>query len=49
MIKAINFIWMILLTLPLCMAQKGDVLVKGGTVLTITQGIKEQTDVLVLN
>ncbi|HMT00096.1 MAG TPA: amidohydrolase, partial [Saprospiraceae bacterium] len=49
MIKAINFIWIILLTLPFCVAQKGDVLIKGGTVLTITQGVKEQTDVLVLN
>jgi len=49
MIKAINFIWIILLPLPFCVAQKGDVLIKGGTVLTITQGVKEQTDVLVLN
>ena len=49
MIKAINFIWIILLTLPLCVAQKGDVLIKGGTVLTISQGVKENTDVLVLN
>lgn len=30
-------------------AQQGNLLIKGATVLTITQGIKEQNDVLVIN
>jgi imidazolonepropionase-like amidohydrolase len=31
------------------LAQKADVLIKGGTVLTVTQGIKENTDILIQN
>lgn len=49
MIKTINLIGITLMAFSFCKAQKGDVLIKGGTVLTITQGVKEQTDVLVLN
>jgi imidazolonepropionase-like amidohydrolase len=47
--KGIYMMLSLLLTVGLVQAQvpKGDVLIKNGTVLTITNGIKENTDVLV--
>lgn len=43
---------LILLVLPLLLlgqTDKGDILIKNGTVLTITNGVKENTDVLIQN
>ena len=47
--KGIYLMLSLLLTVGLVQAQvpKGDVLIKNGTVLTITDGVKENTDILV--
>lgn len=47
--RIIHILLVTTLFMPMLKAQKGDVLVKGGTILTVTQGVKEQTDLLVIN
>lgn len=45
----ITIILSTLFSLSVCAQQEGDILIKNGTVITITDGVKEQTDVLIRN
>lgn len=48
--KKVNYIFfLVLLCFGLQAQEKGDILIKNGTVLTITDGVQENTDVLIRN
>lgn len=47
--KKVNYILILIIVPFLAFGQGGDLLIKNGTLLTITDGIKENTDILVRN
>lgn len=47
--KNIIYIALLFLGIQHVTAQSNDVLIKNGTVITITDGVKENTDVLIRN